>query len=295
MAVSATRPCIACTAQFRSIFMPSTWLITGATSGFGRLVAERALAAGSHVIAVGRRSDRLAELAQQAPAGQITTVELDLTAPQAQDVLADTVRAAGRLDVLVNNAGYGLFGAVEQIGATEARAIFDTNVLANLAVLRAALPALRAAQGRVIQTSSLIGQFSWPSSGLYAASKAAVELISEALNHELAPTGVTVTIIEPGTFATEFATNLTVVPPNDVYAPTVGKFLSDFSQLPPEAFGDPNAVANAIMTVATLPEPPLRLAVGADAVENIRASLRSRLEELDRWETLSIAPAQQTV
>ncbi|MFJ5264931.1 SDR family NAD(P)-dependent oxidoreductase [Streptomyces sp. NPDC088387] len=273
--------------------MASTWLITGATSGFGRLVTERALATGAHVIAVGRRRDRLAELVEQAPAGQVTTVELDLTAPDAQAVLADTVRAAGGLDVLVNNAGYGLFGSVEQISAEEARAIIDTNVLANLTVLRATLPALRASQGRVLQTSSLIGQFAWPSSGLYAASKGAVELISEALAHELTPTGVKVTIIEPGTFGTEFATNLQVVLPNDVYAPTVGKFLNDFSALPPEAFGDPNAVADAIMTVSTLEEPPLRLAVGADAVENIRASLRSRLAELDRWESLSLTPARQ--
>ncbi|MFJ9033810.1 SDR family NAD(P)-dependent oxidoreductase [Streptomyces sp. NPDC102274] len=274
--------------------MPSTWLITGATSGFGRLVTERALAAGAHVIAVGRRRDRIAELVQLAPKGQITAVELDLTAPDAQTVITDTVRSVGRVDVLVNNAGYGLFGSIEQIDADEARAVFDTNVLANLAVLRATLPALRASRGRVLQTSSLIGQFAWPSSGLYAASKGAVELISEALAHELAPTGVKVTIIEPGTFATEFATNLRVVPPNDVYAPTVGKFLTDISELPPEAFGDPHAVADAIMTVAALEEPPLRLAVGADAVEHIRASLRSRLTELDRWESLSLAPAHQS-
>lgn len=268
--------------------MSSTWLVTGATSGFGRLITERALAEGAHVIAVGRRRDRLDELLQLAPQGQLTAVELDLTDTTAETVLADTIRAAGRLDVLVNNAGYGLFGAVEQIDAAEARAIFDTNVLANLAVLRAALPALRAARGRVLQTSSLIGQFAWPSSGLYAASKGAVELISEALAHEVAPTGVKVTIIEPGTFGTEFGTNLRVVPPNDVYAPTVGTFLTDFAALPAEAFGDPHAVADAIMSVASLDEPPLRLAVGADAVQHIRASLQSRLEELNRWETLSL-------
>ncbi|MFC4032351.1 SDR family NAD(P)-dependent oxidoreductase [Streptomyces polygonati] len=274
--------------------MPSTWLITGATSGFGRLVTERALATGAHVIAVGRRLDRLGELSERAgraPLGRLTPIALDVTDPDAQDILAGAVRAAGGLDVLVNNAGYGLFGSVEEIGAGEARAIFDTNVLANLTVLRAVLPALRASHGRVLQTSSLIGQFAWPSSGLYAASKGAVELISEALAHELAPTGVKVTIIEPGTFATGFATSLHVVVPSDVYAPTVGKFLTDFSALPPEAFGDPNAVAEAIMTVSAMDEPPLRLAVGADAVEGIRASLRSRLAELERWESLSLTPA----
>ncbi|MFF7105332.1 SDR family NAD(P)-dependent oxidoreductase [Streptomyces nigra] len=268
--------------------MSSTWLVTGATSGFGRLVTERALAQGAHVIAVGRRRDRLDELLQSAPQGQLTAVELDLTDTKAETVLADTIRAAGQLDVLVNNAGYGLFGAIEEIDAAEARAIFDTNVLANLTVLRAALPTLRASRGRILQTSSLIGQFAWPSSGLYAASKGAVELISEALAHEVAPTGVKVTIIEPGTFGTEFGANLRVVPPTEAYAPTVGKFLTDFSALPAEAFGDPRAVADAIMSVASLDEPPLRLAVGADAVQHIRASLRFRLDELNCWEALSL-------
>ncbi|MFF2525063.1 SDR family NAD(P)-dependent oxidoreductase [Streptomyces liangshanensis] len=278
--------------------MPSTWLITGATSGFGSLVTERALATGAHVLAVGRRADRLAalsDLAEKGVQGRVTPIQLDLTAPNAQSALSDAIKAAGGLDILVNNAGHGLFGAVEQIDAEDARAIFDTNVLANLTVLRAALPALRASQGRVLQTSSLIGQFSWPSTGVYAATKGAVELISEALAHEVAPTGVKVTIIEPGTHATEFwSDKLNVVAPSEAYAPTVGKFLTDFTSQPPEAFGDPNAVADAILAVSTLDEPPLRLAVGADAVENIRASLTSRLAELERWESLSLTPARKT-
>ncbi|CAG7658484.1 SDR family NAD(P)-dependent oxidoreductase [Actinacidiphila bryophytorum] len=163
-------------------------------------------------------------------------------------------------------------------------------MLANLTVLRAALPALRASQGRVLQTSSLIGQFAWPSAGLYAASKAAVELFSEALAQELAPTGVKVTINEPGVFATEFASSLHVVAPDEVYAPTVGAFLAHFAALPPEAFGDPAAVADAIMAVSALETPPLRLAVGADAVEHIRASLQARLDELARWASFPPLP-----
>jgi NAD(P)-dependent dehydrogenase (short-subunit alcohol dehydrogenase family) len=257
--------------------MSATWLVTGATSGFGRLVTSRALDRGNHVIAVGRRTALL-------PSGPgVTALALDLTSPDAQNVLTSAITAAGGLDVLVNNAGYGMFGAVEQISDAQARAIFDTNVLANLTVLRAALPALRASNGRIVQVSSLIGQFAWPASGLYAASKGAVELLSEALAHEVAPAGVRVTIVEPGTFATDFATSAVVVPPDDVYAPTVGKFLADFAALPPDAFGNPDDVADAITSVVELDEPPLRLAVGADAVEGIRASLRSRLAELDRW------------
>jgi NAD(P)-dependent dehydrogenase (short-subunit alcohol dehydrogenase family) len=135
-----------------------------------------------------------------------------------------------------------------------------------------------------VQVSSLNGQFAWASSGLYSASKGAVELLSEALAQELAPAGVRVTIVEPGLFATEFATALHVVAPAEAYAPTVGKFLHDFSQLPPSAFGDAARVADAILAAVTMAEPPLRLAVGADAVAAIRASLQARLSELDKWE-----------
>ena len=265
--------------------MTQTWLITGATSGFGRLVADRALARGAHVLAVGRRADRLAELAAGAP---VTPITLDITAPDAQLTLAAAIDAAGGLDVLVNNAGYGLFGAVEQISDTDARALFDTNVLANLAVLRAALPALRSSAGRVVQISSLNGQFAWPASGLYSASKGAVELLTEALAQELAPAGVRVTLVEPGVFATEFTTSLRVTRPDEVYAPTVGKFLTDFAQLPPSAFGDPAEVADAILAVVAMDEPPLRLAVGADAVAGIRASLEGRLAELAKWESVQL-------
>lgn len=264
--------------------MSETWLITGATSGFGRLVAHRALDRGAHVIAVGRRAELLDRLASEKPAGsRITPIILDVTTPDAQSTLSAAIEAAGGLDVLVNNAGYGLFGAVEQISDAEARAAFETNVLANLTVLRAALPALRASRGRIVQMSSMNGQYAWASSGLYSAVKGAVELFTEALAAELEPTGVRVTMIEPGVYGTGFQTSLHVVMPDEVYAPTVGKFLSDFSQLPPSAFGDPEEVADAIVSVVTMDEPPLRLPVGADAIASIRASLRSRLAELEKW------------
>jgi NAD(P)-dependent dehydrogenase (short-subunit alcohol dehydrogenase family) len=270
--------------------MTSTWLITGATSGFGRLVADRALAAGDRVIAVGRRADRLAELAATAPRGQITTLALDVAAPDAEQTLSAAVREAGGLDVLINNAGHGLFGAVEDIGAASAREVFDVNVLANLAVLRAALPALRASRGRVVQMSSFVGQFAFASSGLYAGSKAAVELISEALAQEVAPAGVRVTVVQPGEFATEFGTSLRTAAPGAAYEQTVGRFFEGYAQRAPESFGDPEQVADAIMAVVALDEPPLRLAVGADAVQGIRASLQRRLEELERWESFPSRP-----
>lgn len=241
--------------------MSKTWLITGATSGFGRLVAGRALARGAHVIAVGRRGDLLAELASRAPAdARVTPVAVDITAPDAEQTLRGAIDAAGGLDILINNAGYGLFGAIEQTGDAVARAILDTNVLGNLAVLRAALPALRASTGRIVQTSSFLGQLAWVSSGLYSASKAAVDLLSEALAQELAPTGVRVTIVEPGMFGTDFATASHIIAPDETYASTVGAFLTDFSKLPASAFGNPADVAEAIIAVVTMAEPPLRLA-----------------------------------
>jgi NADP-dependent 3-hydroxy acid dehydrogenase YdfG len=152
----------------------SAWPITGATSGFGRRVAERALQNGAHVIAVGRRAADLPARAGLAP------LALDIIVPEAEEVLR-AADAAGWLDVLVNKAGYGLFGSVEQTPVAEARAVIDTNVLANLAVLQATLPALRASHGRIVQVSSLAGQFAWASSGIYSASKVAVELLSDHL------------------------------------------------------------------------------------------------------------------
>jgi NAD(P)-dependent dehydrogenase (short-subunit alcohol dehydrogenase family) len=269
--------------------MPATWLITGATSGFGRLIADRAIRSGAHVIAVGRRADRLADLARSAPEGYVTSISMDITGPDAQRRLTEVIESVGGLDVLVNNAGYGLFGSVEQTGDEAVRAVLETNVLANLAVVRAALPALRASRGRIVQLSSLIGQFVFPGSGLYSASKAAVELLSEALAQELAPAGVRVTIIEPGTFATEFLTTSHVVAPDEIYAPTVGESLARFSTLSPEAIGSPELVADVIVAVVGMDEPPLRLAVGEDAVAGIRASLESRLAELDKWARIAIA------
>ncbi|MFC0430999.1 SDR family NAD(P)-dependent oxidoreductase [Kutzneria buriramensis] len=260
--------------------MSDIWLVTGATSGFGRRITDRALASGARVIAVGRRADRLAQLAASDPAGQVMPLALDITDPNAELAIAEAIEAAGGLDVLVNNAGYGAFGAVEQIAAAEAKAVFDTNVLAPLAVLRASLPALRASRGRVVQVSSLNGHVAWPASGVYSASKAALELLSESLAIELAPAGVKVTIIQPGLFGTDFAHSSLYVPPAEPYRPTVGKFLQEMSQRPHDSFGDPEAVADAVMTVVAADEPPLRLAVGADAIDGIRTALNARLAEL---------------
>ena len=258
-----------------------TWLITGASSGFGRLLAERVATGGDHVIAVARREDRLRELA--AEHDSVTPLAADLTASGVEQRIAVAIDAAGGLDVLINNAGYGLFSPVEQTPDSEARAVFDTNVFAPLAVLRAALPSLRASRGSVVQLSSLLGEVAWLGSGVYSASKAAIELAMEGLALELAEIGVKVTIVAPGIAATDFAASAHRVQPNDIYAPTVGVFFREFAAQPREAFADPSTIVEAIQTAVAADEPPLRIAVGTDAVEQIRASLTSRLSELDRW------------
>jgi NAD(P)-dependent dehydrogenase (short-subunit alcohol dehydrogenase family) len=257
------------------------WLITGASSGFGRLLAERVATDGDHVIAVARREDRLRELA--ADHDSVTPLVVDLTAPDVEQRLRTAIDAAGGLDVLVNDAGYGLFAPVEQTPDGEARAVFDTNFFAPLAVLRAALPSLRKNRGRVLQLSSMLGEVAWLGSGVYSASKAAVELAMEGLALELAPIGVNVTIVVPGIFSTDFAATSHRVQPDETYAPTVGAFFKEFAAQPREAFGEPSSVVEAILTAVAADEPPLRIAVGKDAVHDIRASLTSRLSELERW------------
>lgn len=272
--------------------MSRTWLITGASSGFGRLLAERVASAGDHVIAVARRSGPLGDLAAKAP-GRITPVVLDITDKEAGQIVKSAVDHADGLNVLVNNAGYGLMAPVEQTDDAAARSIFETNFFAGLTILQAALPALQASHGRVIQISSYLGQVVWPGAALYSATKAAVEAISAALAVELEPLGVSVTTIQPGIFRTEFRASVPMVEPNKLYANTVGTFLSELLALPESALGDPTLVVDAVMTAATHPKPPLRLAVGRDAVQGIRSALTKQLAEIAEWEPVSIGGAEK--
>ena len=182
------------------------WLISGASSGFGRLLAEGVASDGDQVIAVARREDRLRELATDHDS--VTPLVVDLTGPDVEQRLRTAIDAAGGLDILVNDAGYGLFAPVEQTPDGEARAVFDTNFFAPLAVLRAALPSLRQSRGRVLQLSSMLGEVAWLGSGVYSASKAAVEFAMEGLALELAPIGVNVTIVVPGIFVHGFRGHL---------------------------------------------------------------------------------------
>jgi NAD(P)-dependent dehydrogenase (short-subunit alcohol dehydrogenase family) len=258
-----------------------TWLITGASSGFGRLLSERVAASGDDVIAVARRADRLDELVAEHPE-HISPVVLDVTSSQAGSIVYSIIRDAGGLDVLVNNAGYGLLGSVEQCDDAAVRALFDVNFFAALTVTRAALRALHFSQGRIVQVSSVLSEFAVPGTGLYSASKSALALASQALAQELAP-GVQVTTIHPGRFRTPFVESAHVVAPNETYASTVGTSIPQNIMIPPETMSDPAVVVDAVLAIVNADEPPRRLAVGNDSVALIRAALQTTVSQMTEW------------
>ncbi|MBG0828723.1 SDR family NAD(P)-dependent oxidoreductase [Planomonospora sp. ID67723] len=261
-----------------------SWFVTGGSSGIGRELTLAALDRGDRVAAVARNVADLAGLAGRFP-GRLLVLGLDIRDEAAVRGGVDrAVAEFGRLDVVANNAGYGLFGAVEEASDAQARAVFDTNVFGLLNVLRATLPVLRAQRsGHVLQGSSVYGQTAHPGVGLLAATKYAVEGLSDALAAELAPLGVKVTLIEPGYTATAFLSNLAFAEPVPDYDPTVRAVQRSLGELPAEAFADPARVARAMLAAVDAEHPPLRLALGGQAEGDMRASLAARLRDLDEW------------
>ncbi|MEU0467124.1 SDR family oxidoreductase [Amycolatopsis sp. NPDC006131] len=242
-----------------------TWVITGASGGFGTAIARQALAAGDAVVATARRPERVGLTGER-----LLVLPLDVTDEEAARAATErAVERFGRIDVLVNNAGRGLFGAVEETSPAEARTLFDTNVFGVLAVTRAVLPVMRAQRsGHLLAISSMGGFSAGAGFGVYAASKFAVEALHEALREELAPFGVRVTIVEPGVFGTGFSgASAQVAQKIDAYA------APDYTDDDGDPPGDPGDAAAAIVAVAGAADAPLRLPLGADAVARIRAKL----------------------
>jgi NAD(P)-dependent dehydrogenase (short-subunit alcohol dehydrogenase family) len=261
---------------------PRTWLITGASSGIGLALARAAAERGENVTAIARRVDALAPLVDEF-AGLVRAEAVDVTDQSALERAVEaTVDAFGRIDVVVNSAGYGVSGAVEEAGADQVRAIFETNVLGVVNVLRAALPTLRGQRsGHVVQISSFLGLTSGPGSGLISATKYAVEGLSEALAAEIGPLGIDVTIVEPGLTATSFFSNLQVAEPIEDYEPVIGEARKAIAALPPAAFNTPERVAGAILDAVDAEHPPRRLPTGSFALGQMRSALHARLAELD--------------
>jgi NAD(P)-dependent dehydrogenase (short-subunit alcohol dehydrogenase family) len=267
------------------------WLITGSSRGLGRALAEAALAAGHRVVATARDPRALEGLA--ARHGQaVRLVALDVTDPEAAaGAVAAANDAFGGLDVVVNNAGYGDIGSVEDTSLEDFRKQIDANLLGAIIVTKAAIPLLRAQRsGHFIQVSSVGGRLGAPGRAAYSAAKWGIEGFSEVLAQEMALIGVKVTIVEPGGFRTDFAgASTTLNASHPEYDAVVGRAARMQAQYDGRQPGDPERAALVLLQLAAMVAPPLRLPLGSDAIAAISAADARRLAELEHWKGLSVS------
>lgn len=269
-----------------------TWFITGASRGFGLRIARLALAQGDNVVATARSAATVIKALGEHP--NLLAVPLDVTdEDQARAAAASAFERFGRIDVLLNNAGFGLLGAVEEATAEEVETLYRTNVFGLLAVTRAVLPYMRERRsGRILNISSIGGYRAGPGFGVYCSTKFAVEGLSEALHHELAPLGIHVTVVEPGYFRTDFldSSSLTVsLNRIDDYNGTAGAVRSVAVDLNHGQPGDPDKLAEVLVKFVDAENPPVRLPLGSDTVAAIEAKHQSDAAILDAWREVSIS------
>jgi NAD(P)-dependent dehydrogenase (short-subunit alcohol dehydrogenase family) len=263
------------------------WFITGTSKGFGRVWAEAALARGDRVAATARDVKTLQPLVDRF-GDLVAAIALDVTDKAAvAAAVAETIKRFGRIDVAVNNAGYGLFGAIEEVSEAEARAQLETNLFGALWVTQAVLPQMREqGSGHIIQVSSIGGVNAFPTVGLYHASKWGLEGFSQSLAAEVRGFGIKVTIVEPGGFATDWggpsAQRATPMPAYDGARAAIAQFRT--SSVP----GDPDATGPAILKVVDAAEPPLRLFIGSGGLPMTRAEYGRRIETWEAWNDVSL-------
>jgi NAD(P)-dependent dehydrogenase (short-subunit alcohol dehydrogenase family) len=268
----------------------STWLITGCSSGLGRALAEAVIVAGHNAVVTARNVTSVADLSDTAPE-RVLPVALDVTKPaQVAAAVQDAERRFGGVDVLVNNAGYGYRAAVEEGDDADIRTLFETHFFGAVAMIKAVLPGMRGRRGGAIVNISSIGvQLAAVGSGYYAAAKAAIEGLSGALRGELAPLGISVTVVEPGAFRTDFAgrslaQSVTVI---DDYAATAGQRRKEHDTMHGNQPGDPAKAGAAIMAAVESAEPPAFLLLGTDALALYRYVADGRAKEIANWERLT--------
>jgi NAD(P)-dependent dehydrogenase (short-subunit alcohol dehydrogenase family) len=270
------------------------WFITGATSGLGRQLAAKALERGAMVVATGRALEPLREL-EEAGRGRAIAVKLNVTDPwEVRTAVEAAVDKFGQIDVLVNNAGFGVFGPLEELPEEEIRREFETNVFGAVRLIREVLPHMRSRRtGQIVQISSLEGVApAVAGECAYAGTKFAMEGICEGLAKEVAHLGIGVTIVEPGPIRTDFAQGATAEQPRDPdYEKSVGSALEWFADLDGKQPNDPGRVADAIIEAVESPDPPLRLALGEEATQAIREKLAGQNRDLDAWEGLASSTA----
>jgi NAD(P)-dependent dehydrogenase (short-subunit alcohol dehydrogenase family) len=269
---------------------PGTWLITGCSTGLGRALAEAVLAAGQNAVVTARDAGKVADLATN-NSDRVLPLALDVTdSTQVTDAVSQAEEKFGHIDVLVNNAGYGYRAAVEEGDESDIRQLFETQFFGAVAMIKAVLPGMRARRSGAIVNISTIGVQIMPAgSGYYAASKAALEAMSGALHGELRPLGISVTVIEPGGFRTDFAgrsltQSSTVI---DDYAETAGKRRKEHDTAHGTQPGDPAKAAKAIIAAVESDEPPAFLLLGNDALNTYRRINEATLDTINKWEHLS--------
>jgi NAD(P)-dependent dehydrogenase (short-subunit alcohol dehydrogenase family) len=266
------------------------WFITGTSSGFGRSLAEEALRRGDKVVATARDPKSLQDLVSIAP-DRVHALRLDVTKKeQSQTAIDEAIKQFGRIDVLVNNAGFSIVGAVEETSEEDLRATMETMFFGPAALMNAVLPQLRRqGSGTIVQISSVGGLITAPGFGPYCAAKHALEALSEALAAEVAPFGIRVLIVEPGAFRTQlFGSAFRVMPPMDIYEGTVGPTRNYTATSGGAQPGDPAKAARAIADAVAAGAPNLRLPLGADAVNSIRGKLDRVTADVNATEKVAI-------
>jgi len=268
-----------------------TWFVTGAARGLGAAIARAALDAGDRVVVAGRNRDALVE-AFGPDSDTVLSVTLDVTDPAAIAAAVEaTVARFGRIDVLVNNAGYGHLGLFEETRPQDARTQFDTNVFGLFDMTRAVLPVMRAQRsGHVFNVSSVGGMVGGASGAIYCASKFAIEGFSESIAQEVSPFGVHVTIVEPGFFRTDFLDASSVVyaaHPIADYAQASAALRGFYEARSHNQAGDPARLGQALVALANAENPPLRWAAGTDALGIIEGKIAGLTTELEAWRDLS--------
>ncbi|SDJ82945.1 NADP-dependent 3-hydroxy acid dehydrogenase YdfG [Nonomuraea maritima] len=268
------------------------WLITGCSTGFGREMALAALAAGDRVMATARRPETLADLVEIG-GDRVGTAALDVTDPDSVQAAARaTLAAFGRVDVLVNNAGFTMIGAVEETSMEQLRSLMEVNFFGAAEVTKAIVPLMREqGSGTIVQMSSLGGRMVYPGLGGYDAAKHALEAFSEALSSELAPLGVRVLLVEPGMFRTKITNNMVLAPENPAYEASSGGLRQMVAEIAGKEPGDPAKGAAAVLKVLDADNPPLRIVLGGDAVDALRAHHEALLADMVTWEPLSRSTA----
>ena len=268
----------------------SRWFITGCSTGIGREIARAALRVGHSVAVTARNVDSVLDFVEEFGESALA-LPLDVTdRDQITAAVTTTEKAFGGIDVLVNNAGYGYMAAVEEGDDAEVRKLFDTNYFGVVDTLKAVLPGMRARRcGHVINISSMTGLVANPPNAYYSSTKFALEALTEALSKEVAPLGIKVTAIEPGAFRTDWAARSmqeSSTPIGD-YDENVGARKTMIKEFAEHLPGDPRKVAEAVLMVTTLDEPPLRLLLGRDVLAAVREKIADLSASIDQWESVT--------